>query len=388
MTSNKLGRRFAPAILIVLAGIAPRTSHAGGLIQGLEFRGEAILPRNLTVGGTTVGGLSALAYDPATGRYRVLSDDKGQPNAARYYEATIDLADGTLGPGEVQITGVTTLKRPDGTPVAPNTTDTEGMARAPDGRLFISSEGNGGSPPFVKEFDPATGRELGDLALPAKFLPGVGTGIRSNLGFEALAATPSGRWLYTATENALAQDGPAASTSIGSPSRILQFDLETGQAGAEFLYQTDAIPGPIGLGGGLVELLALDDNHLIALERSLSATGYSARLYEVSLDGATDIRGLASLAGAPGIVGANKRLLLDLKDLARPLWNLEGMTFGPDLADGRRSLILVSDNNFNSFESTQFLAFAFTVVPEPPTASLALIGLFGLAAARLARRPA
>jgi len=34
------------------------------------------------------------------------------------------------------------------------------------------------------------------------------------------------------------------------------------------------------------------------------------------------------------------------------------MTFGPDLPDGRRSLIMVSDNNFAPSQFTQFLLFA------------------------------
>jgi hypothetical protein len=34
------------------------------------------------------------------------------------------------------------------------------------------------------------------------------------------------------------------------------------------------------------------------------------------------------------------------------------MTFGPRLADGRRSLVLLSDDNFNPAQLTLFLAFA------------------------------
>jgi hypothetical protein len=37
--------------------------------------------------------------------------------------------------------------------------------------------------------------------------------------------------------------------------------------------------------------------------------------------------------------------------------NIEGISWGPKLANGHRSLILVSDNNFNPDQRTQFLAF-------------------------------
>ena len=43
----------------------------------------------------------------------------------------------------------------------------------------------------------------------------------------------------------------------------------------------------------------------------------------------------------------------------RPLDNVEGMTFGPRLRDGRRTLLLVSDNNFAATQFTQFLLFAY-----------------------------
>jgi 3-phytase len=61
-----------------------------------------------------------------------------------------------------------------------------------------------------------------------------------------------------------------------------------------------------------------------------------------------------SLRGAT----AHKRLLLNLNTLGIPLDNVEGLTFGPRLRDGRQSLVLVSDNNFAASQFTQFLLFA------------------------------
>ena len=53
-----------------------------------------------------------------------------------------------------------------------------------------------------------------------------------------------------------------------------------------------------------------------------------------------------------------KTLLLALDDLGIPLDNIEGMVIGSNLPDGRRSLVLVSDNNFAATRFTQFLLFA------------------------------
>ena len=83
------------------------------------------------------------------------------------------------------------------------------------------------------------------------------------------------------------------------------------------------------------------------MERSFSVgapgTGNTIKIYDVSLTGHGPAR---------------KTLLLDLDDLGIPLDNVEGMTFGPRLPDGRRSVVLVSDNNFAASQFTQFLLFA------------------------------
>ena len=43
---------------------------------------------------------------------------------------------------------------------------------------------------------------------------------------------------------------------------------------------------------------------------------------------------------------------------SRNLDNVEGITLGPKLSDGRQSVVLVSDDNFSPQQITQFLAFA------------------------------
>ena len=66
---------------------------------------------------------------------------------------------------------------------------------------------------------------------------------------------------------------------------------------------------------------------------------------------AAERRGRLSGTEADSIVAA-------IDDLGITLDNVEGMTFGPDLPDGRRTLVLVSDDNFSESQVTQFLAFA------------------------------
>jgi hypothetical protein len=249
-------------------------------IRGVDFLGQSILPTGTTFQGTEVGGLSGITYDPSKNVYYSISDDRSQINPARFYTLQIDLSKGSLKQGGVTPVGITTLLTENGQPFAPLSLDAEGIALTSKGTVFISSEGDANQliNPFVNEFSLA-GQQLQTLPVPPKFLPTANksSGIRNNLAFESLTVTPNQNYLFTATENALYQDGPAATLSNDSPSRIVKYDLTTGQSVAEFLYNTDPValpPNPADAfnTNGLVELLALDDsgNHFLAVERSFS----------------------------------------------------------------------------------------------------------------------
>ncbi len=189
------------------------------------------------------------------------------------------------------------------------------------------------------------------------------------------------KYLYTATENALAQDGPASGIDQKSMSRILVYDLNPGRPMAEYVYVTSAIPVPpvppdSFADNGLVELVALDNaGTLLALERSFAVgVGNTIKLFEVRTRGATDVSGIDDLydedTGTPADVDpVDKRLIVDLADLGIDPDNVEGMTFGPTLSDGRLTLILVSDNNFRPVtQETQFIALALEVENVPGVA--------------------
>jgi hypothetical protein len=353
----------------VFAGSAAAV-NPGARAPSLQFLGQAIIPTGTTFGGTTVGGLSSITYDPDRNVYYALSDDPSQFNPARFYTFGIDL-DGRFGASDLHIQGVTTLQAPGGGPYAFGTIDPEGLVLTKDGRLVLTSEGftNALVNPFLR-FYGLQGQFLGSLDVPQPFLPTAdhSSGVRANLAFEPAGVPPNGRFFFTGTENALFQDGPAATVANGSPSRILRYNLQTGRLDRQYLYWTDPVfeppvpPTQFSV-NGLVELLPLNNEFMLAMERSFSVgapgTGNEIKLYEVALPGADDVKGLDSLASSLGSIRpAQKTLLLDLGSLGIPLDNVEGMTFGPDLPDGRKSLIMVSDNNFAASQFTQFLLFA------------------------------
>jgi hypothetical protein len=261
----------------------------------------------------------------------------------------LNVSSGSLATGGVVFTGVTQIGNPP--PFAPDTSDTEGIGFI-GSNVFVSSEGNfsTNTQPFINRFDIATGVQNLALPIPSpKYDVSANTssGIRNNQGFESLTITPSQSFLFTATENALEQDGPASGTTatIGTRSRILRYNLATNTANGEFLYNTDQ-------NNGISEMLAVDDNTLLVLERFFNPATLQGdlKLYQISLTGATDIQSNTGLtaSGVTGITPVSKTLIADFPNTSGfPLNNFEGMTFGPSqTATGKRSLILVSDNNF------------------------------------------
>ncbi len=366
--SRRRARRLLFAIGLTLGISAP----ASAVELGLEFLAETTLPGDLEVDGTLVGGLSGLAYDPGCDLFYAISDDRGRFGPPRFYTLSIDFNGVTAA---VEVLSSTALRGADGEVYDRGDLDSEGLALHPGGSLFVCTEGvpHRGIPPLVGRFS-LDGRILEEKPPPAHYLPDGGRGVRNNLGFEGIALTPGGDRIVLAAENALLQDGPAADLGVGSPARILLIDVTTGDTVAEYLYEVGAVPdeprpATAFRTNGISEILALDDDRLLVVERSFSAgIGNRVRLYLVDLEGATNIRNLDNIrdADGPKPEPVRKVLVADLAGLGVAPDNLEGMALGPALDDGRRLLVMVADNNFQpSVQTNQVLLFSVSGVPPP-----------------------
>jgi hypothetical protein len=134
----------------------------------------------------------------------------------------------------------------------------------------------------------------------------------------------------------------------------------------EFAYPLDAAPpaagpptGPQGKekNNGLVELVALSETRLLAMEKG-GVTGAdpaatSIRIYDVELAGAVDVSNVASLAALSPAelrrLTVRKRLVIDLADLRQrfstpQMDNFEGLALGPTIG-GLPTLLLITDDN-------------------------------------------
>ena len=84
--------------------------------------------------------------------------------------------------------------------------------------------------------------------------------------------------------------------------------------------------------------------------------GNRITLYRASFDGASNVKDVPSLA-SQSVTSLSKKLFLQLNegDFGLDIDNIEAITFGP-VTDGKRTLILASDNNFNHGQVSQFIA--------------------------------
>ena len=216
--------------------------------------------------------------------------------------------------------------------------DQEGIAYVPQtNSIYISGEKDR----RIREYSldgTWTGREL---QIPELF-----QSCSTAYGFEALTYQSTTHRFWTTTESTLPQDGEqaVAGSNIRNILRLQSFDDDL-QPQEQYLYQMDTPQAPaetFHYAMGVSGMCALDDGRLILLEREFFvAPGklgsfVHCKLYIVN----------PSATAADCLL--EKRLLLEFRThlslLGRGLANYEGICTGPRLADGSRTLLLISDS--------------------------------------------
>ncbi len=359
----------------ILAMVAPPVARADSMLQ---YRGQWQLPRSMTFDGTVIGGLSGISYDAARNVYYVVSDDKSDHGNVRFYSLHVALSGN--GIEDVRFLGMHALLDESGRPFGPNDFSVNPPILAPDAeaiafdnarqRVYWTSEGSvadgsDGRPagllePWIR-IAGLDGTYLGEFSLPPsfRFATDQTSGPRANGVLEGLSLTPDGRYLFAAMEQPLYQDGPTADEDHTGLVRITKFDVESREAVAQYAYPIErAAPGTAL--NGLSDVLALSDASLLVIERAANLPDAAAvAVYRADVGSASDVLTVPSLGDQP-VTPMSKSLAVDLNaiEALKPLDNIEGITLGPVLPDGRQSVLLVSDDNFLPFEVTQFLLFA------------------------------
>lgn len=311
------------------------------------------------------GSISGLAFDQASGQWVGAIDDREDTRLA-WLSITFDSERLDVVPQRMQ-----RLRAGAGVEARRVTqADLEGIAVLPDGTLIAIEEGHERDgetwQPALLHIDrDGVVTNLVEFPPPLRLI-GDTSGVRPNLGFESVARLPDGR-LIAGLEQPLIQDGEVGFERPGR-GRLVEFVPAEGtyRAGRQWTYMLAATSRVGGLGevcadgqNGLVELVALSNTRLLALERACllvraetdsteSLALNPIRIYSVDLS-SDPVR---------------KTLVLDLSslrdrlpaELAR-LENFEAMAFGPPV-NGSRTLLVASDDNFRKTQKTAFLLFS------------------------------
>ncbi|MGB3401696.1 MAG: esterase-like activity of phytase family protein [Microcoleaceae cyanobacterium] len=356
------------------------------LDASLDFLGETTLP---------TGHLSGVTYElqgygpqtsPGVHLYGVLGemDSSGETGI---YQLKLDLdnldLDNLLSdastPSALSVESIIALKDQSGQTFKDKNLQLESIVFTPRNSVFIAAEEvhDGQNIPLIGEFDLQTGQLKNTVPLPPNYRPQTDEeapqGIQSNFGFHSLTIAPDGFSkggldpfrLFATTSAPLLQDLDADGTQL----RILHYVIADRASFlvSENLYSLDSHP-ETDSPSRLIAMVALPETGMfLSLEQFSTAepgltptsSRYHYKIYQVFTGNATDTSKIASLRKPISIVQPlQKKLLLDLDKLDLPSQPLEGMTLGPRLPNGDRSLILISNDPHDTTSPSQFLLFS------------------------------
>jgi hypothetical protein len=310
-------------------------------------------PSGAALGTTPVNGVTAPWPDQPVqgfsgvlrngdGTYDVLSDN-GYGTKANSADFLLRIQH--IGPvvvtGKVDVLGGINLTDPDGlVPFAltrPDRVltgadfDVESIVRAEDKSLWIGDEFG----PWLLHFDRAGRLLAAPIPLPGVFAPENPNGtanLPSSKGFEGMAASPDGRYLYPLLEGAVAGDTPG-------DLRMNEFDRLAGSyTGRKFIYRLDSPANAIG------DATAVDANRFLIIERD-GGQGDAAKLKRIYLADRRD-------RDHDGVM--DKTLVVDLLNIANPhavggfgpVFRFPFVTIEDVALLDAQTLVVLNDNNF------------------------------------------
>ena len=234
--------------------------------------------------------------------------------------------------------------------------DCEGIAYyAPSNTIFISGEGD----QAIKEYRIDGSLSGYSLQIPAIFSL---NNIVPNMGFEALTYSAKDRLFWTTTESTLPIDGPAAGPAHPNAQNLLRFQSFSTdfRPKAQYAYRMDKGKsedfGAIYI-YGVPAITALPDGKLLVLEREADiSNGYLSsevicKVFMVDPSTSWQIDSSIDLRTLDPNRFMVKQLVAAFKTKYTPFVhkfaNYEGMCLGQKLADGRQTVLLISDSQAN-----------------------------------------
>ncbi|TBW28464.1 esterase-like activity of phytase family protein [Gramella sp. KN1008] len=320
----------------------------------IEFLDEYVLDENHRYGNTQVGGLSGIDFK--NGSYFLVSDQASNP---RIYKARIDIQKNSID--TVYIEDLIEIDKRKG--FSEIVLDLEGIRMDSEkNEILVTSEGmiNDKKDPGIFRLD-ENGRILDSFTIPDYFQSKGDQKPRNNGVFEGLSESFDKQGYWVATELPLEKDGAKPKIfPTRSHVRFTKFDKITGEAIKQYTYKLDGISKlPINYFAvnGVTEILEYAQDRFLVLERAFSAGygshGNTVKIFDVDASKASNTLNFENLKKS-NYQKVKKNLVFNFKSIEDQLTdeiidNIEGMCFGPELSNGKKSLILVADNNFNTY---------------------------------------
>ena len=313
---------------------------------------DHVLPGDLQHEGFQFGGLSGIAYEAGT--FFLVSDHPGHP---RIYTAEISISGERID----SITIDHSIEIPQRDSILKEAhLDLEDIAIEDQG-FIVTSEGNVEELKNPMVFSVSRTGQLDQVYQVPENLLATGTERPRNNGtLEGLAESFDQEAYWVAMELPLKADGPKAKLiRTKSPVRITRINKESREPVRQFPYLLEPIakiPWLYFAVNGVTDLLEYAPDRFLVLERGFASghgtKGNTIRIFDVDARLATNTLNKKNLR-VNFYNPAKKQLLYDFKWAKKYLSqetidNIEGMTFGPKLENGNRTIILVSDNNFNT----------------------------------------
>jgi hypothetical protein len=365
---------FLPLAFISCSSL--KSTETANANPSLKFINTIEVPFNQEFKNTVVGGLSSIDYDAKNDLYYFICDDRAVYNDARFYTAKIHLDSDTIE--SIAFKNVVALKNATGDKYSnwetkpSESIDPEELRYNPktntivwssEGARVIAKDFSVLQNPTVQTAD-LNGKYINEYKLPANLnMQKEEKGPRSNGVLEGITFDKNYTTLYTNIEEPLYEDDAEATTTKGAMIRLFEFDVKSKKNTAQYAYLLDPIahePNPKGgfAVNGISTIQYYAKNQLLVVERSYSVgrQACTIKVYLCDFTNAKNVKDVASLKGQE-FTPASKKLILDMDDLGIFVDNIEGITFGPKLANGKQSLLFVSDNNFSDKQKTQVLLF-------------------------------
>lgn len=340
-------------VTLIFTGCAVSRKISNENIE-IRFLDEYILPEDLKFQNSVVGGLSGIDYKD--NHFYLVSDQASSP---RVYTAKIEIENQKIE--SIQLLELLRIKKEGD--FSEEVLDLEAIRIDPKtGEILVSSEGmiNDGKDPGIYRLN-SQGSIQNSFKIPAYFKATGKQKPRNNGVFEGLTLSFDKNGIWAITELPLEKDGAKPKLyPTRSHVRLTRFDKNTGEPVEQFAYKLDGISKlPINYFAinGATEILEYAEDKFLVLERAFSAgygsKGNTVKIFEVDVSEATNTLKFDRLK-KEDYKKTKKRLIFNFKSVKDQLTdgiidNLEGMCFGPALSNGKQSLILVSDNNFNSY---------------------------------------